>query len=1400
MLKNTDNPWLGLASYEYKDAYRFFGRQKELVELKTAICNNPFTTIYGISGAGKTSLINAGMLPLLEKENYLPVRIRLEHQSKIGYNSQIVMAIKNAVDIVGAEIEFRDELDIEDVSEEEKLWCFLFASKIWSSTNHQLIPVIFIDQFEEIFTKNETEETVSRFFDCINSLQYNTPPEHISLLLEQKNKYVDYNDVAQFRMVFIMREDFLARLEDHSFDIPALRKNRRGIKRMDGHQALEVILRPCLGIVSREVALQILGKVTGRAVRDSETALNRLSVDTSILSLFCSELYQKAVEADADVITEELVGQFGDDIIASFYEDTMKLVSNETMEYLEAHLLTYSGFRNTVALEDLTQNGIKPEELEKLAEKRLVRIETLDGTERVEFMHDVLCKVAKEHRDARKEEIRQNVRLKRLRRNNIGFLTSAIVGLITLVVFSWLRSQLFGYMPLCGTLSFELPYILFFSFLLGGVYLLLFENKISKYLIIRYLLVLIIAMLMVVGIYSIQTFLYNDDNWLRRWYIHRYADMDDISVRFVLFVLCLIVSYIMDCFSKRKAILVISKTLVMLTLVRAVIIVGFSGAWALIFYFFALFILLPYRFTIEKNAWWITLLSFIMVIWALLLLYPEDDVAVPCFIVLLLSIGLSIYYLVRYKKERTAKEAWDYCISLKSYKEHPFFVKTMAVIALLLVLVFSVQVGLRLVDRYTLLGIAFFVPVSYALINFLTFGTANLRLKFSAPSILFLLLLAGIVVSQYLYGRLLWLVLVWLAAAYYVYKYSKLYNHSAASRWTIKKDVLPCFVIWFVSFFCIPILCMGYNVFSLPQFARVYDSNAVYREYAHPSMMVKNAKGKVGVRDRNGMLVPVEYEIVLRGRNFRKKNYEPVLLFNVKKADGSEMVWDCSNHLELDNDFTKLFVAYYDQLTNTSYSFTDDGVKKYADYVRSLKSESKTERLIKNILVYNIQKCASRDNNYLSLQTLNDVRRMNERIKAKDFAYSLSQSAPYFSYLDSNHLPRLVLDTLFRNCAEYESCINYADLVKFRIYAKDYEKALTDANESKNRNEVFADSRLIEALYFTGQYDYAFSLLENKKDSIINLDEYGEVCREFMQYKYLGDAVWQDIVEYKRIGILQDTASQYYLRLEDVLKLEKTHPYYDYIRQLPNIVWPAKILVDNEDYELCICKGDGYHNYSFIMYEREVLGPIMKSFAVSEDDEMMLIVDKMDDKRKYLKVFGDSLRLLPGCYDHAWRFSEGLAVVSIDNKIGVINKEGDYVIEPIFSMPYYYCYGASKWIVDGQYVKFDDIYSRENYWYIDFVFQNGLCPMSDKNGYFGLINEQGEWVVDPVYDFIGKPDDMGNRVVIRNLVEEMPYWIKRRNIIKNPRDISDYSDLSDPDIWTIGEIDRYGNYCPVKQR
>lgn len=68
-------PYVGLRAYHADDAYRFFGRDREAQELVYQWQANRLTILHGPSGVGKTSLIQAGVLPLLDPEftDALPV-------------------------------------------------------------------------------------------------------------------------------------------------------------------------------------------------------------------------------------------------------------------------------------------------------------------------------------------------------------------------------------------------------------------------------------------------------------------------------------------------------------------------------------------------------------------------------------------------------------------------------------------------------------------------------------------------------------------------------------------------------------------------------------------------------------------------------------------------------------------------------------------------------------------------------------------------------------------------------------------------------------------------------------------------------------------------------------------------------------------------------------------------------------------------------------------------------------------------------------------------------------------------------------------------------------------------------------------------------------------------------
>ena len=65
---SRDNPWPGLESYDEASAEYFRGRTAETEELLSLIRRAPLAVLYGQSGLGKTSLLQAGVFPALRRE------------------------------------------------------------------------------------------------------------------------------------------------------------------------------------------------------------------------------------------------------------------------------------------------------------------------------------------------------------------------------------------------------------------------------------------------------------------------------------------------------------------------------------------------------------------------------------------------------------------------------------------------------------------------------------------------------------------------------------------------------------------------------------------------------------------------------------------------------------------------------------------------------------------------------------------------------------------------------------------------------------------------------------------------------------------------------------------------------------------------------------------------------------------------------------------------------------------------------------------------------------------------------------------------------------------------------------------------------------------------------------
>ena len=107
------NPWKGLDTYHEGEI--LYGRDEDIRKLSQSVLGYDDTVLYGRSGIGKSSLLNAGILPAARIAGFVPIYIRLNH----GYEGSYYGQIKNAIEESGVTI--RSVSPVKDI-EHPLLW------------------------------------------------------------------------------------------------------------------------------------------------------------------------------------------------------------------------------------------------------------------------------------------------------------------------------------------------------------------------------------------------------------------------------------------------------------------------------------------------------------------------------------------------------------------------------------------------------------------------------------------------------------------------------------------------------------------------------------------------------------------------------------------------------------------------------------------------------------------------------------------------------------------------------------------------------------------------------------------------------------------------------------------------------------------------------------------------------------------------------------------------------------------------------------------------------------------------------------------------------------------------------------------------------------------------------
>lgn len=184
-LKSLKVPFKYLNSFEENDKELFFGRESDAAEFIRKLDNNhSFLLLFGKSGVGKTSFINASIINKLNQEFFFTKILRP------GINN-----------ITFIENEIKEFLNKKEV-------------KAGNS-------IIIFDQFEEIFINYND-------FDRLQLLNY------ISNIQRDSN----------VKFILSFREDFLAEIHDIEKIIPSIFDNRFRLKNLSTSGAFEAIKKP----------------------------------------------------------------------------------------------------------------------------------------------------------------------------------------------------------------------------------------------------------------------------------------------------------------------------------------------------------------------------------------------------------------------------------------------------------------------------------------------------------------------------------------------------------------------------------------------------------------------------------------------------------------------------------------------------------------------------------------------------------------------------------------------------------------------------------------------------------------------------------------------------------------------------------------------------------------------------------------------------------------------------------------------------------------------------------------------------------------------------------------------------------------------------------------------------
>ncbi len=388
----TGNPYVGPRPLELGE--QLWGRDEEISALYFLLSAERIVLLHSPSGAGKSSLVQAGLIPRLRGsfDVWRPTRVSQEPGVAAPAGRPLNRYVQSA--ILGFEEGMPEKLR----RPEAELAGLTLAEYAAGRPKRPGAPpsvVVIFDQFEEVLTVDPLAVEAKReLFDQLGALLHD----------------------PTIWALFLLREDYLAPLDPYANRVPTHLKNRFRIDLLGLAAAREAIVNP-----AREKGREF--PAAGKLVHDLATTKVQQPdgsfveqtgnhVEPVQLQVVCHRLWDAMPEDDFSIEDEDLE-RYGNvnRALADYYANAVARIAGGDLgrerairDWVGERLITPGGILGQVLKSSRESEGLANDLIEQLRASHLVRAEKRAGATWYELAHDRLIKPVREDNAVWREE------------------------------------------------------------------------------------------------------------------------------------------------------------------------------------------------------------------------------------------------------------------------------------------------------------------------------------------------------------------------------------------------------------------------------------------------------------------------------------------------------------------------------------------------------------------------------------------------------------------------------------------------------------------------------------------------------------------------------------------------------------------------------------------------------------------------------------------------------------------------------------------------------------------------------------------------------------------------------------------------------------------------------------